>query len=103
MLRQPRVPSWVARDVRAIVVEQIGLDIGLAWPTQEPKFVGPAIAIDRAGIGVRAETALPRGGERKEILPQTDFLGKDTFLGKMFRYKLSGDRVAKANSSAKGS
>jgi hypothetical protein len=73
---QPLLPGRVAGDVRAVVVEQVGLDIVHAGPAEEGELVGPQVRVvllrDRAG----ADVALPGRGGREEVLAQRRLVGR---------------------------
>src|SRR5712671_6245572 len=64
---QPGAPRGIAGDVGAVIVEQIGLDVGFARPAQKRKLVRPSIGIECLGIWIRADMTLPGGSEGEEI------------------------------------
>jgi hypothetical protein len=42
---EPVPPGGIARDVGAVVVEQVGLDVLLAGPAEEGELVGPQVRV----------------------------------------------------------
>lgn len=58
-MTQPRLPSQIARDVRAVVIEEVGLNIALSGGAQESKFVRPEVGIAGGRIGVCPNVTLP--------------------------------------------
>jgi len=45
VLAQPRLPRRIGRDVRPIVVQQVGLDLALAGSRQAGVFVRPGVRL----------------------------------------------------------
>jgi hypothetical protein len=45
VLAQPRLPRRIGRDIRPVVVQQIGLDLALAGSRQVGIFVSPGVRI----------------------------------------------------------
>src|SRR5580658_10852458 len=41
LLAHPRLPLWISIDIRAVVVEEVALNLGLARLVQKVKFIGP--------------------------------------------------------------
>src|SRR5438270_7345021 len=56
----PSLPLWVGIDVRAIVVEQVALNVGLAGLVEKGKFIGPEIRVVAFYVGIVPDMARPR-------------------------------------------
>ena len=67
---EPVLPGGIARDVGAVVVEQIGLDVLLAGPAEEGELVGPQVRVVVLCVRAGSDVALPRRREGEEVLPQ---------------------------------
>jgi len=72
---QPLLPGWVAGDVGAVVVEQVGLDVVHAGPGEEGELVGPQVRVVLLRDRAAADVALPGGGGREEVLAQRRLVG----------------------------
>jgi len=67
---EPVLPRGIARDVGAVVVEQIGLNVPLARPAKECELIGPQVRVVVLGVRAGSDVALPRCVVREEVLPQ---------------------------------
>jgi len=67
---KPVIPGGIARDVGAVVVEQIGLDVLLAGPAEEGELVGPQVRVVVLGVRAGSDVALPRRVLGEEVLSQ---------------------------------
>src|SRR5882762_7984363 len=74
-LAHPRLPLGIGLDIRAVVVEEIALDVGLAWPIEKGELVCPEIRVVPVYVRIVADMSCPRGGERKKICPQRALVG----------------------------
>ena len=57
---EPVLPGGIARDVGAVVVEQIGLDVLLARPAKECELVGPQVRVVVLDVRAGSDVTLPR-------------------------------------------
>ena len=57
---EPVLPGGIARDVGAVVVEQIGLDVLLARSAEEGELVGPQVQVVVLCVRAGSDVALPR-------------------------------------------
>ena len=57
---EPVLPGGIARDVGAVVVEQVGLNVLLAWPAEERELVGPQVRVVVLRVRAGPDVALPR-------------------------------------------
>jgi hypothetical protein len=67
---EPVLPGGIARDVGAVVVKQVGLDVLLARPAEEGELVGPQVRVVVLGVRAGSDVALPRCVVGEEVLPQ---------------------------------
>jgi hypothetical protein len=65
VLPEPVLPGDVARDVGAVVVEQVGLDVLLAGPAEEGELVGPQIRVVVLRVRAGSDVALPGPGTKR--------------------------------------
>src|SRR6266446_9128021 len=63
----PRLPLGVGVDVRAVVIEEVALNIHLAGLAKKGKFIGPEIRVITFRIGVVPDMTRPRRRQRQEI------------------------------------
>src|SRR6266853_5131102 len=63
----PRLPLGVGVDVRAVIIEEVALNIALAGLAQKGKFVGPEIRVIAFYIGIVPDMACSRSGQRQQI------------------------------------
>ena len=61
-LLEPGLPQGIRRDVRAVVVEELGLQLRLAWRGQKGVLIGPQIRVIALQVRIVAEMARLRGG-----------------------------------------
>src|SRR2546430_13214349 len=73
LLAHPPLPLRVRVDVRAVVVEEIALNVGLAGLAEKGKFVGPKIRVITFHLGILSATAWSRRGERQEAWGERRF------------------------------
>src|SRR2546426_11245462 len=69
-LAHPGLPLGVGLDVGAVVVEEVALDVGLAWPTEKREFIGPEIRVVTFHVGIVPDMARPGRRQRQEICAQ---------------------------------
>jgi len=60
----PGLPLGIPVHVRAVVVEEVALNIGLPGLAKEGKFVGPQIRVIAIDIGIGSKVARSRRRER---------------------------------------
>jgi len=70
VLPEPSLPCRIARDVGPIVVEEVALNIGFAWPTEERELVRPKIWVEILDVWTGAHVPLPGRREGQEIFPK---------------------------------
>src|SRR3989442_1722447 len=70
LLAHPSLPRGVGVHVPSVVVEEVALNVGLAWLAQEGVFVGPQIGIVLLRVRVVADVTRPRGVQREQVGPQ---------------------------------
>src|SRR6202034_2327111 len=68
-------PLWIRSYVRAIVVEQIALNLRLPRLTQERELVSPQIGVVKFHVGIIANMARPGGCKRQQICAKRTFVG----------------------------
>src|SRR5690348_1092882 len=66
-LAHPGLPLRVGVDVGAVVVEEVALNVGLAWSLEKREFIGPEIGVVAFHVGIVADVARPRGCERQQV------------------------------------
>jgi hypothetical protein len=71
---QPGLPRAIARDVGAVVVEEVGLDVGLARPAQKRELIRPEVWIVARDVRAGAHVPQSRRREGQEVLPQRHFV-----------------------------
>src|SRR6266568_4307216 len=74
-LTHPGLPLGVGLDVRAVVVEEVALNVGLAGLVQKREFIGPEIRVVAIHVGIVPDVPCPRGRQREEIRAQRAFVG----------------------------
>src|ERR1700733_1236341 len=67
LLTHPCLPFGVDIHIRAIVVEEIALNVRLAWLIQKGKFIGPEIWVITFYVGIVPDMARPGRRQRQEI------------------------------------
>ena len=75
LLAHPSLPLGVGVDVRAVVVEEVALNVGLAGLVEKGKFIAPEIRVIAFNIGIATDMARPRRRERQEIGAKRAFVG----------------------------
>src|SRR2546427_7956342 len=73
-LLEPGLPLWIRRDVRAVVVEEFGLNLRLAWRVQKGVLIGPQIRVIALTVRIVSDMARLRGCQGQQILPQRCFM-----------------------------
>src|SRR5216683_3964147 len=63
----PCLPPAVGVDVRAVVIEEVALDIHLAGLAKKGKFIGPEIGGIALDVRIAPYMARPRSRERQEV------------------------------------
>src|SRR5882762_892186 len=71
----PCLPFGVGVDVRAVVVEEVTLNIYLARLAKKGKFIGPKIRVIALDVRVAPYVARPRGRERQEVCAKRTLVG----------------------------
>src|SRR5438105_4682428 len=74
-LAHPRLPRGVGVDIRAVVVEEVALNLGLAGLAEEGKLVGPEIWVIAFHVGIVPDMARPRRRQRQESGAQRALVG----------------------------
>ena len=75
ILAHPRLPLGIGFDVGPVVVEEVALNIGLAWLVEKIKFIRPEIRVMAFHVGIVARMARLGGLKRQEIFPKGAFIG----------------------------
>src|SRR5258706_930650 len=75
-LADPRLPRGIGLDICAVVVEEIALNVGLAWLIEKGELVRPEIRVVPVYVRIVADMSCPRGSERKQICPQRALVGR---------------------------
>src|SRR6267143_1655538 len=75
LLAHPSLPLGVGVDVRAVVVEEVTLNVGLAGLAEKGKFIGPEIRVVVLDVGVVPDMAGSRRREREEVGAKRAFIG----------------------------
>ena len=75
-LAHPCLPLGVGVDVGSVVVEEIALNIGLAWLVEKIKFIRPEIRVVAFHVGIVARMARLGGFKRQEISAKGAFIGR---------------------------
>ena len=73
-LAHPNLPLGVGVDVRAVVVEEVALNVGLAGLVEKGKFIGPEIRVIAFYVGIVPYMARRRRRQRQEICAQRAFV-----------------------------
>lgn len=73
-LLHPRLPLRIGRDIRAVVIEEIALNLCLPCRLQEGILISPKIWIIELDIRVVSDVACPRGFQRQQVLAQRLFV-----------------------------
>src|SRR5580658_9854115 len=79
LLAHPGLPLGVGLDVRAVVVEEVALNVGLAGLVEKSKFIGPKIRVIALHVGIVPDMARPRRRQRQEIGAKRGFI--DSAIG----------------------
>src|SRR5713226_3460991 len=75
LLAHPSLPLGVGVDVRAVVVEEVTLNVGLAGLVEKGKFIGPEIRVIAFHVGIVPDMARARRRQRQEIGAKGAFVG----------------------------
>ena len=70
----PFLPLWIGIDVRAIVVEEIALNLRLSWSVQERPLIGPKIGVIELNLRIVSDMARLRGCQRQQVFAQRFFV-----------------------------
>ena len=77
----PRLPLGVGVDVRAVVIEEVALNVGMAGLDEKGNFIGPVIRVIAFPVGVVAEVVRPRRLQRQEIRVERVFVVRAIRVG----------------------
>ena len=75
LLTHPSLPLEVGVDIRAVVVEEVALKVGLAGLVEKGKFIGPEIRVIAFHVGIVPDMARTRRRQRQEICAKRTFIG----------------------------
>ena len=64
---KPLLPCGIASDVGPVVIEQVRLDVALAWTAQERELVGPEVWVVQRYVRASSHVALASGVQGKEV------------------------------------
>src|SRR5258708_30761790 len=64
LLAHPSLPLGICFDVRAVVVEKVALNFGLAGLGEKGKLIGPEIGVIAFHVGIAPYVARPRRRQR---------------------------------------
>src|SRR5712671_5523535 len=73
-LAHPRLPGGICIDVRAVIVEEVALNVGLTWLTEKSEFVGPEIGVIVFHVRIIPDMASSRRREGQKIRAQLAFV-----------------------------
>src|SRR6266404_8171750 len=73
-LTHPCLPRGIRRDVRAVIVEEVALDVGLTWLVEKSEFVSPEIGVVPFHVGIIPHMASARRCQRQKIRAQLAFV-----------------------------
>src|ERR1700682_327207 len=79
LLAHPSLPLGVGVDVRAVVVEEIALNVGLARLVEKVKFISPKIRVIAFHVGIVPDMARPRRLQRQKICAKRVFVRSAIF------------------------
>ena len=71
---KPRLPCGIAGDVGLVVIEQVHLDVVLAWTAQERELVGPQVWVVPGYVRAGPQMPLAGGIEGQEVRPESRFI-----------------------------
>src|ERR1700730_19064058 len=74
LLAHPCLPLGIGVDVRAVVVEEVALNIGLPGLIEKGKFIGPEIRVIAFHVGIVPDMARTRRRQRQEICAKRAFV-----------------------------
>src|SRR6266853_156185 len=74
LLAHPSLPLGIGVDVRAVVVEEVALNVGLAGLVEKGKFIGPEVRIIELDVGIVPDMARPGRLQRQEICAKRAFI-----------------------------
>src|SRR5258706_3783082 len=66
-LAHPRLPLGIAREIGAVVVEEIALNLGLARPPEKADIVRPEVRVVTAYVLIVADRSIQRGPDRDTV------------------------------------
>ena len=75
LLAHPGLPLGVGVHVRAVVVEEVTLNVGLAGLAEKGKLIGPEIRVIAFCVRIASDMARARRRQRQEIRAQRVFVG----------------------------
>src|SRR5579862_228081 len=75
LLAHPRLPLRVVVDVRAVVVEQVALNVGLSGLAEKSEFIGPEIRVIAFHVRIVSDMARPRRRQRQKISAKRALVG----------------------------
>jgi hypothetical protein len=67
-LLEPCLPLRISIDVRAVVIEEIALNLRLPWRIQKCVLIGPKIRVIELDLRIVSDMAGLRGGKRSRFL-----------------------------------
>src|SRR6267378_6440673 len=73
-LAHPRLPRGICLDVRAIIVKEVALNVGLTWLAEKSEFVSPEIGVVPFHVGIIADMTSARRCQRQKIRAQLAFI-----------------------------
>src|SRR6266446_2271439 len=73
-LTHPRLPPWIRLDGRAVIVEEVALNVRLHGLTEKSEFVGPEIGVVPFHVGIIPDMASARRCQRQKIRAQFGFV-----------------------------
>src|SRR6266850_3327395 len=74
-LAYPSLPLGVGVDVRAVVVEEVALNVGLPGLVEKGDFIGPEIRVVAFRVGIAPDMTRPRRRQRQEVCAKRAFVG----------------------------
>jgi hypothetical protein len=66
LLAHPGLPFRVGVHIRAVIVEEVALNVGLACLIQKSKFIGPEIWVITFYVGIVPDMARPGRRQRQD-------------------------------------
>src|SRR2546427_1098871 len=79
LLAHPSLPLGVGVDVRAVVVEEVALNVGLAGLVEKSKFIRPEIRVITFHVRILADMARARRLQRQKICAKRALVGRSIF------------------------